>query len=243
MKKESLGSIIKKSKASEFKELIEAKLAASPFSQPLQQLSNSKSESKANLHFVYDWYENANSVEFSDHSNIQSISTINISKKKPKKRKKANLSSAEDIGKTKSDNSKSKKKSISKLKKQKLSKKLSDSHWVAFSDNLEPELIAYTKWLNSIYPDQAHPATKLNSHTKKKKSKKNQKKRKKVSQYKSDLSIKSKELIISESLAQLYVKQGFYQKAIDMYDKLILKNPEKSSFFAPILEDLKSKIK
>jgi len=54
-------------------------------------------------------------------------------------------------------------------------------------------------------------------------------------------SVRQKEEIASESLAKLYAKQGHKQKAIEMYEKLGLIIPEKSSFFAAQISKLKSK--
>ncbi|HHH53682.1 MAG TPA: hypothetical protein ENK91_08500 [Bacteroidetes bacterium] len=44
--------------------------------------------------------------------------------------------------------------------------------------------------------------------------------------------------IVSEELAKIYLKQGLKKQAIEMYRKLILQNPEKSVYFAEILNKL-----
>ena len=45
---------------------------------------------------------------------------------------------------------------------------------------------------------------------------------------------------VSASLAELLTAQGHYNQAIAMYEKLQLKNPEKSAYFAAQIQKLKA---
>lgn len=43
----------------------------------------------------------------------------------------------------------------------------------------------------------------------------------------------------TETLAKVYVEQEFYDEALSIYERLILLNPEKSAYFASLIENIK----
>ena len=51
-------------------------------------------------------------------------------------------------------------------------------------------------------------------------------------------SITSEDGLASESLAEIYTKQQKYDKAVEMYRKLSLRNPQKSAYFARKIEEV-----
>jgi tetratricopeptide (TPR) repeat protein len=57
----------------------------------------------------------------------------------------------------------------------------------------------------------------------------------------SEKSIQAPHGLISENLANIMIKQGKTDKAIEIYEKLVLKFPEKKSYFAEKIENLKNK--
>lgn len=97
----------------------------------------------------------------------------------------------------------------------------------------------FTDWLNNF--------NKVQKKKEKKKDKKPNQKSKKSDKVgtKSELkekissSIKKKDEIATETLAQLYAEQGYRKKAILMYQKLIEKNPDKIKFYNQIISKLK----
>lgn len=52
----------------------------------------------------------------------------------------------------------------------------------------------------------------------------------------------SEDSYFTETLAKVYTEQGFYQRAIDIYEKLILLYPEKNTYFATLIVELKKNI-
>ena len=45
--------------------------------------------------------------------------------------------------------------------------------------------------------------------------------------------------IVTEAMAEVWLKQGNRQKALETYNKLSLQNPSKRAYFATLIENLK----
>ncbi|MBK5284729.1 MAG: hypothetical protein JJE25_04950 [Bacteroidia bacterium] len=56
------------------------------------------------------------------------------------------------------------------------------------------------------------------------------------------LSLEEHDDLVSETLAGIFAQQGNFPKAIEMYKKLMLLNPEKSAFFASLIEKLNQQL-
>lgn len=56
-------------------------------------------------------------------------------------------------------------------------------------------------------------------------------------------SISREDGVVSESMAIVYAKQGKIRESIEMYQKLCLKNPDKSVYFAQKIENLQKELK
>lgn len=60
-----------------------------------------------------------------------------------------------------------------------------------------------------------------------------------LAQQLAEKSVSENQGVASETLARILVKQGFKDKAISMYERLMVANPEKSAIFAAAIEELK----
>ena len=56
-----------------------------------------------------------------------------------------------------------------------------------------------------------------------------------------NVEVDAERTMVTETLAEIYVAQELYQRAIEVYEKLILLNPEKSAYFAVLIEKVKEK--
>lgn len=98
---------------------------------------------------------------------------------------------------------------------------------------------SFTSWLAQFQPPDIQ--TQLSSIMESKKleeKKKRKKKKKKDVSHIAELSITQSKDVVSETLAKLFASQGQTQKAAEMYKRLMLVFPEKSTYFARQIEQL-----
>jgi hypothetical protein len=58
----------------------------------------------------------------------------------------------------------------------------------------------------------------------------------------SEKSVEEHESFLTDTLARIYIRQGLFSKALYVYEKLLLKYPEKSTYFAAQIMELKRKL-
>lgn len=107
-------------------------------------------------------------------------------------------------------------------------------------ENRLDELMEISKKAKERRKEQVQKMKDLAEATKVEKEKKD-KIKKKPSQLAKE-SIREDDEIVSETLAMILESQGHIDRAIDMYERLSLQNPEKSSSFAAKIEELKSQL-
>ncbi|MBK7443361.1 MAG: hypothetical protein IPI65_18215 [Bacteroidetes bacterium] len=56
-------------------------------------------------------------------------------------------------------------------------------------------------------------------------------------------SLQADEHLVTETYARILTMQGKYHKAVDMYMKLSLLKPQKSDYFAALIDQIKKRIK
>lgn len=270
MQSYSLIEILNQKKLQKDAALLKEKLIKHPYSQNYNLLLSEGFTPEA-PHRIYDWSVNEGQlnykapkdaveldyVKFKNKKSAQpeadgeatiakkkSKSQVQKSLKSKKKKKKDEGQKSKKQKEGKKPKKEKKEKKKSKGKKKKVQKKgkpspkkiKSSSRWNALSGKSEVELKAYTKWINKLYPQASEPL-------KSEKKKKAKSKKRNPIQDKIHSSLQVKDSILSENLAKLYFDQAHYAEALDMYERLSLKNPEKSHFFAPLIEEIKSKLK
>ncbi len=176
----------------------------------------------------------------------KSVKNKNKKKKKGKKtkaKKKKDKTGSKENKKSSGKRKKSEKPENKKNKK-KSGKKKSQNHSTEDSGlgyrTETNDLSVFNQWLLDLRTEGGKydvPYRDLRKEKKKKSLKKKEKKKKKHLE-RVVKSVRRSDDIVSQSLAELLVKQGKHKKAIKMYKRLSLIIPEKSGFFASQIEKL-----
>lgn len=144
-----------------------------------------------------------------------------------------------EISKSEKSSKRKKKKKKSKLEalisKKKHQKKKYHSKSSAEQEISQEKEMSFSAWLNGqeVLPGTVREFKKNKKGIKRKKIKK--KKTRATAQ--AERSIAENVEIVSETLASLYTQQKLYDKAIQMYEKLSLKFPDKSRYFAEKIKE------
>jgi hypothetical protein len=93
------------------------------------------------------------------------------------------------------------------------------------TDKFDRQLKSFTQWLKTMKKVTPQEPSRVTDP---------------VVEAQANASVSGKE-IITEAMAQVLEKQGKHQKAVEIYEKLLLLHPEKSAFFAARIEELKNK--
>jgi len=123
-----------------------------------------------------------------------------------------------------------------KHKNKKKKKKKNKNNMFLLDDlaNLNP----FNKWLVGLKPNESGNIPEILKKAKKK----DKKLKKKELMGDIELSVQKSDRLISESLAIILKNQGRYEQAVTMYEQLILNIPEKSSYFAAQIDEIKKLI-
>lgn len=102
------------------------------------------------------------------------------------------------------------------------------THENAPNDKFGKQLKSFTEWLKTM---KKLPAREINSQVDDT-SEKNVQHLAEDSVHESD--------VVTEAMAEVWLKQGNPQKALEIYNKLYLQNPSKKAYFAALIENLKT---
>jgi len=94
-------------------------------------------------------------------------------------------------------------------------------------DKLGKQLKSFTEWLKTM---KRLPAVQLDENT--------ENAAEKGVETLANRSVSDSE-VLTEAMAEVWVKQGLPEKALDIYNKLLLHNPSKKAYFAAKIENLK----